>query len=355
MGVSLGTRAARVVAAACALIASFPVATLAAQSSPLPTRWILTYAGGPKRPKYTVDDYVHMISVVDTQGLPLSWLGTGVLYLEVWASSGRAFATWAEHPWANGSDWQTYLDTLFKSGANLTRLDSAVSAVSGRIGSLGSAFPVAVMIPYPDTAIDTLRFGGRLYHPGVPSDRLALVGAWVDSVTTRFRASHYRNLELTGIYWLQEQASHGDVSFLPQVAAAVHEHSLKFLWIPYYMSNGYWRWRELGFDEAWYQPNYFFQLRAGPLRADTAMHVADSLGMGIELEFDGRLISDGRYENRLLPYIIGLWMHPDLRARPVAIYDGAGALLDASRSRDARIHDAYEQLVDALAAPIKKK
>src|SRR5690348_14497915 len=111
MGVSLGTRAARVVTVASALIASFPVATLAAQSSPLPTRWILTYAGGPKRPKYTVDDYVHMISVVDTQGVPLGWLGTGVLYLEVWASSGRAFATWAEHPWANGSDWQTYLDT----------------------------------------------------------------------------------------------------------------------------------------------------------------------------------------------------------------------------------------------------
>lgn len=316
----------------------------------LPTRWMLVYAGGPQRPKYTVDDYVHVITAVDSADHSVKWLGTGVLYLEVWATSGRAFATFADHPWANGSDWSTYLDTLFSHGSHLSRLDSAVALAERTVGSLGHPFPVAVMIPYPDTALDTLRFGGRVFHLLDVTERLALVHAWTDSVKARFSAGGFSHLTLYGMYWLQEKAAGGDRPFLPKAAAVVHQAKLRFLWIPYYWSNGHELWRKFGFDEAWYQPNYFFRLGVPALRLDSAMRQADSLGMGIELEFDPRLFTNTVYANRFSPYLMALWLHPELRRRSVAVYDGGGALLTLSRSRDARMRGIYQEFVDAVAS-----
>jgi len=275
-------------------------------------------------------------------------LCTGVLYLEVWAPSGRAFATFAAHPWAVGEDWSTYLDTLFQPGASLDRLDSAVSLVGGSIGGLGRAFPVTIMIPYPDPALDTLRFGGRTYQLTSAGSRLDVVRAWVDSVRDRFRDRRFRNLELHGMYWLQEKALGDDRAFLPEAASVVHRAGLKFLWIPYYLSTGHESWRTFGFDEAWYQPNYFFRLPATALRVDSAMQVAESLHMGVEVEFDPRLFRDSTYAHRLEPYIVSLWSHPALRRRSLAIYDGAGALLTLSRSRDPRLWDLYTSLVQAV-------
>lgn len=313
-----------------------------------PTRWILVYAGGPKRPAYSVDDYVHLLAVVDTTGRPEAWLCTGVLYLEVWAPSGRAFATFAAHRWAVGEDWSTYLDTLFRPGGNLDRLDSALTLVSKMIGGRGQPVRVTIMVPYPDPRLDTLRFGGRTYRLTSVESRLSAVAAWVDSVRQRFHDGRFRGLQLYGMYWLEEKVVGDDRAFVPEAANVVHRAGLKFLWIPYYRSTGHELWRTFGFDEAWYQPNYFFRLPADALRVDSAMQAAEGLQMGAEIEFDPRLFTDSMYANRLVPYIMSLWSHPALRRRSLAIYDGAGALLTLSRSRDPRFWGLYRRLVQAV-------
>ncbi len=334
----------------CGLGAASGPVPLRAQSS-APTRWILVYAGGPGRPAYSVDDYVHLVSVTDTLQRPTSWLATGVIYLEIWASSGHAFFPDYSRQWADGHDWSVYLDTLFAPGAQLDRLDSAVSVVAARAGPLGHPFPVAVMIPYPDTRLDSIRFGAQTYRLGGPSPagRVGLARAWVDSVEARFQARHYHGIALHGMYWEQEQAAAPDREVIPQVATAVHQAGLSLLWIPYYHAVGYDAWRRLGFDEAWYQPNFFFHPEIHPARLDSAMRAADSLAMGIEIEFDPRLFTNPAYADRLEPYLATLRLHPELRRRSIAIYDGAGALLTLSRSRDARLRALYDDFVAAVA------
>src|SRR6185437_9119626 len=107
------------------MVAGLTVAALTAGSATtMGTRWMLVYAGGPHLPPYTVADFVHVIAAVDTAGQPTAWLGTGVIFLEIWAPSGPAFATYANHPWAEGPDWGQYLDTLFRAGGVVSRLDS---------------------------------------------------------------------------------------------------------------------------------------------------------------------------------------------------------------------------------------
>ena len=317
----------------------------------LPTRWILIYAGSPKHHAYSVDDFLHVITEGDTLGKPTRWLMTGALFLEIYSASGRAFATWAFHPPANGADWEAYLDSIFASGAALARLDSAVRIAITQIGPLGRPFPISVMIPYPDSTVDTVQFQGTSYRVATPTGRLNLIGAYVRAVRTRFGAGAFRHLVLYGLYWLNERVEAQDRGIIAATASVVHDAGLKFLWIPYYMANGYESWRALSFDEAWYQPNYFFHPEVARTRVDSAMRSAEQLGMGIELELDPRLFTNPDYANRLTPYIETLWLHPALRDGSVAVYDGAGALIQLSRSRDPRYQDLYHGLANALNGP----
>ena len=237
---------------------------------------------------------------------------------------------------------------MFAPGAALARLDSAVGTAMTQVGPLGNPFPISVMIPYPDARVDPIRFEGATYPVATQKGRLDLVRAYVRAVRTRFSAGAFGHLDLYGLYWLNESVERQDGDFIPAAASVVHGGGLKFLWIPYYMGNGYDSWRTLGFDEAWYQPNYFFRPEVSPLRLDSAMRAAERLGMGIELELDQRLLTNGGYANRLTPYIVTLWLHPALRSRSIAVYDGAGALIQLSRSRDPRERDLYRSLANVL-------
>ena len=70
--------------------------------------------------------------------------------------------------------------------------------------------------------------------------------------------------------------------------------------------------------------------------------------MGIELEFDRRMFESWQFADRLEPYLGLLESAPDLRGRPIAIYEGGGALLRLARSRDAWHRSLYQRLVTAL-------
>lgn len=332
-------------------LGSSPVAARTAAAQTLPPRWILVYAGGVGRPSYSVHDFVHMMTALDTSGTPAKWLMTGAMFLDIRAASGRGFATWAIKPRANGADWEAYVDSLLGANGVITRLDSAVGLAEASIGALGHPYPVVVMIPYPDPAEDSMIFQGVTYQPSRGGDRLSLVHAYVDDVRSEFSKRRYRHVTLQAFYWLNEAIpTAADRVFLPSLSAVIHKEGFQFYWIPYYRSPGSDRWRSLGFDQAWYQPNYFFHLDVGMLRVDSAMRTADSLGLGIELEFDGRLLTSPAFASRLTPYIATLRLHPDLLSRPIALYDGGGGLLELAVTKDPRIRSIYDSLVAVLTS-----
>ena len=216
------------------------------------------------------------------------------------------------------------------------------------LGPRAEPFHISLMIPYPDSRSGTLNFGTGRFDLGTTRGRVAAAAAWVAAASERFARAGFHRLRLDGFYWLQETAPSSDAALLPQVAQVVHGRGLRFLWIPYYDSENWTRWRALGFDEAWLQPNYFFNRQVPPTRLDSAVARAEAFAMGLEIEFDGRLYADPVFADRLEPYVAALAAHPELRARAVAIYEGGGALATLASSHRASDRLRYEQLVAAL-------
>ena len=313
-----------------------------------PDRWILIYKGGWPRPAYSVGDLVHLVSVVDTGGKPRSWLCTGALLLELRATSGRNYYPLPDGPPADGDDWTKYLDSVFARTGPLVHLDSAVALVDAAVGTPGRRFAIAIMIPYPHSRSDSLRFNGQSYLLSSDLGRAAAVSAYVHEVERRFNELKPQHLLFQAFYWLNEGVTSLDSGVVRKVGAEVHRLSAQFLWIPAFGATGAAQWRVLGFDQAWLQPNYFFHPDVPATRLDTAVARARAAGMGLEIEFDRRMFTSWQFRDRLEPYLAVLEDARDLRAGPLAIYDGAGALYVLAGSKDGWHRALYERLVAVL-------
>lgn len=299
-------------------------------------------------PRYRTTQFKRLVTHVDSTGQSQYWAFSGAIFLHLYAPSGRVFTTWIGGVPANGTDWREYLDSLFVPGAVLSRLDSAVAIGSAALGALAEPFRVSIMIPYPDADIGSLEFAGQVYDVGTGAGRADAAAAYVSEVLRRFQAAGFAQLALDGFYWLREDAPASDVEVITRVAAGVHAAGLRFLWIPYYTAEGWKRWREFGFDAAWLQPNYFFNLDLPKSRVDSAAARALQNGMGLEVEFDGRLWADSMFCDRLQPYITTLRQQQQLRAREIAVYEGAGALMRLAVARDSGQRAWYQALGDVL-------
>jgi uncharacterized protein DUF4855 len=329
-----------------ALQAAPPVAP-----SRAPARWVLVYAGadrvgiGP----YPISHFTRLLAHVDSAGQPAYWQCTGAIFLHLYAPSGRVFTTWIGGVPANGADWTEYLDSLFVRGGALSRLDSAEALASATLGPPSDPVRVSIMIPYPEPKAGTLRFGGKHYDLRTADGRVGAATAYVAAVALRFGGAGHARLRLDGFYWLLETMPTSDAGVVRRVAREVHARGFRFLWIPYYDAEGWERWHELGFDEAWLQPNYFFNRDVAPSRVDSAAARAVQRGMGLEIEFDRRLLlATPGFGDRLGPYLEALRRYPQLLARSIAIYEGGGALRALSHSLLPADRLRYEQLGQAL-------
>ncbi len=317
-----------------------------------PARWVLVYAGGPNRPAYSVDDFVHLIAVVDTTDRPTGWLCDGAIFLEAYAVSGRTYVRVPAGSPSNGADWMVYLDSVFAPMGPIARLDSAVRLVSQGAGPLGRPYQLSMMIPYPDQKAGTIQFAGSTYDLTEMGGRAAAARRYVGEVLKRFGERNYHRITLASFYWVEEGlVDLPDTVMVNGVAGEVHGRGRKFLWIPAYGNQGVPLWRSMGFDEAWLQPNFFFHPEVPQTRFDSALTTASGLGMGIEIEFDRRMFGSAVFADRLLPYLTTLEAAPDVRARSIAIYEGGGALIQLSRSRDEWHRALYHRLIRVLQAP----
>ncbi|MGE0352269.1 MAG: DUF4855 domain-containing protein [Gemmatimonadales bacterium] len=303
--------------------------------------------GADRRPiSYSVDDCLRLVAGVDSAGRPTRWLSTGAIFLALYGKSRRAFTSWMPNALpATGADWEAYLDSMVARDGPLGRLDSAVQQAEAVLGRRPGGYEVAIMAPYPDPGSDTLRFSGTLYDFHTGAGRAGAVRAYLRELVHRFPSAGFQRLQLRGVYWLREGIAPEDTSTVRATADVVHAAGLRFLWIPYFRARGIAGWRRLGFDEIWYQPNYFFHPEIGPARMDSAWANARRFGAGLEIELDRRLLTDTLFRHRLDPYLQLLEDHPEARAGSIAIYEGAGALIDLSRSRRAEDRALYERFL----------
>jgi len=327
---------------------------LVALSTPLlqqpPSAWILYYAGNPYqgRSAYTVQDCVRLVAVVDTSGRPTGWLSNGGLFLQILATSGRGLFPRAGSGPAVGADWAQYIDSLLAPGGALARLDSAVSLVQQQVGPLGKPYDVVLMIPYPDQAAGSFNFQGMNYDMHVAARRGDLALAYTRLVQSRFRSAHYHHLALLGFYWFREDIQPADSAVVVAAAAGIHADKLRLFWIPYFRAASRDSWKQFGFDAAWLQPNYFFHREVAAVRMDSAVTEASTNGLGLEIEFDKRLLQSPLFRDRLEPYLSALETNPALVSRGLAVYEGAGALIELSRGKEMWQRALYARFVAVM-------
>jgi len=315
-------------------------------------RWVLIYSGGPSRPHYSVDDLVHTVAVTDTLGQPTGWLMNGAILLELTAQSGRHYVPAASGSPSSGTDWSDFLDSIYATNGTVARLDSAVEVVERAAGALPNGFVVVQMIPYPNPSGAAVKIRDHSYNLAVDKERDEAVSAFVEASIKRFQTLSPTHLHLDGFYWLNEGAQLPDTALIHRVATSLHQRGLRFYWIPAYGAKNATNWKSLGFDAAWQQPNYFFHSEIPQTRIDSAIAIARASGMGLELEFDRRLLgSSSAFWDRLSPYLSALETAPDLRGLPITVYEGGGGLMQLSRVRQGWRHDLYLRLVQVLTEP----
>ena len=332
-----------------------PASIIAQEAVPQarPSRWVLVYTGGAHRPAYSVDDFVHLIAIIDTTDRPKGWLCDGAIFIEPFTVSGRSYVRFPSARQSDGVDWKVYLDSIFAPTGPIARLNSAVQVISQAAGPLGRPYQLAIMIPYPDQKAGTIQFAGSTYDLTKTGDRASAARTYVEEVLKRFGERSYQHIALSGFYWAEEGlVDLPDTVMVNGVANYVHSRGRRFLWIPAYGNQGVPKWRSMGFDEAWLQPNFFFHPEVPQTRFDSAVAIARGLGMGIEIEFDRRMFGSAVFADRLVPYLTALEAAPDFRARSIAVYEGGGALIQLSRSHDEWHRALYHRLVRVLEPPV---
>ncbi|WP_229106577.1 DUF4855 domain-containing protein [Paenibacillus sp. 1001270B_150601_E10] len=302
---------------------------------------------------WTKDSIVPHISYVNQQGEPLDWMFDGVLYLGLFSPNGKSF-----DGSATIQEWNWYLNKTFAANGDMKQLNEAAKEVGTKLGDPNHKVKVVVMIPDPGEYLAD--FGdvdgdgksenfnaGQVGTQKAMENRKKVVKWWIDQVTQRFAQQSYSNLEFSGLYWLSEQVSTSATGpeMLSAVSDMVHAKNLKLFWIPHFLAYKSFMWEDVGIDAAAFQPNYFFE-EMNVDRMEDASKTAKRYGMGVEVEFDSRLLTEPNvFRQRYIDYLDGGVKYGYMGSAFKAYYQGSGPVLKtAALSNDPSTRILYDWL-----------
>ncbi len=246
----------------------------------------LLYYGANYRMHMTPEDLTPYVVHTYADGKQ-DWLFDGFLFLDFYDGATCHFcpASTVGRD-ARKTDWQKYLDAHFEPGRALDALNTTIENFKATLGEPAFKHRVVMTVPTPIPGQkDWGELNGRPLDFDNTADAVAACRWFIEQAKERFEAAGFNNLELSGIYWLDEQMDrNGDVA--REVADVVHSNGLQYIWIPWFKAPMYNQWRELGFDIAYLQPNYFFIKKVSPDRLDEACALARQYGMALEYECD---------------------------------------------------------------------
>ncbi|MBR2914734.1 MAG: DUF4855 domain-containing protein [Clostridia bacterium] len=208
---------------------------------------------------------------------------------------------------AVSSDWQAYIDDIFAAGYNLDALNTAIGQVKNELGKKDYKVKVFFTLIYPTEGQTNFgSIGGKTYNFSKTEDRIAICKWQVENYIKLFESGNYENLELYGFYWFEEfinTSSATEKKLLTAATDHIREKGYKSVWIPYYMAQGWNRWKEYGFDIACLQPNYMFNANAEKERVKNAVDHAKQNDMCNEVEISAKICDSTDYYNRYLTYL----------------------------------------------------
>lgn len=307
----------------------------------------LIYQGGTHRLPWTSTHLKPFVFRTPTTGF--EWLFDGFLFIEFKDNLGYEYAEGYGQQPAGKAQWLWLLQRNFEDG-------KAIKALNGMLDSLSAQGKTPerkrkVVLTLPEPIRSTANWGelnGRQLNFAVAADRVAACQWFIDTAMTMWNAANLQHLELMGFYWVAEHNT-GAAEILPSVSAKIHERNKRFYWIPYYGADGAGSWQSMGFDIAYQQPNYFFDLNSPYSILTGAIRYAQQHSMALEMEFDNRLITDAGYQKKYTDYInefekAGAW-----RNLPVAYYEGGGGWYEMSLQTDPTVTGLFKRLAEIIS------
>jgi len=317
------------------------------QSDPSkPTDLMLIYQGGFQRPRWTVSRFAPYVTYQDPQTGKEQWLFDGFLFIEFQDGRGHTYEQYSNLKHANQTQWAWLLQRNFANNDGIANLERTVESAVGRIGEPVRRRQVVLTLPVPEPGqTDWGDLDGRSLDFHNKADRLAACAWYLDLALQRWKELAPKELDLAGFYWVAEESS-STKDIFPDLAQAVHARGKEFFWIPsYHVNTPLGDWKSFGFDEAYLQPNFFFHPGLSPTRLQNACNFARAHGMGLEIEFDPRMITDSSvYEPRFHAYLDAFTRYGVHDGAAMAWYEGGGALYRLAFSDNPKFRADYDEL-----------
>ena len=313
------------------------------------------------------------------------WLFEGFLFLE--GSDWMHKKTFVLGPGesATKAEWQYQLDLWLGPDGCVSQLEKACASVASRIGRPSRRRGVIIGVPdaimfktFSNKQSPTVYWGDGLDFAGV-EDRLKALYWYIDTAREMFRKLGSKYLELSGFYITSEELylpwdidvnckyKNWDL-IAPALADYCHAKGQGLYWIPYHMGPGYKYWKQLGIDQAWMQPNWYWDLhkegRHPFPKTIGAINEADMSGMELEFEYsavaaemtggkmgpdgDGRLVFSGKdvpaLQDRVRHYMKEFKDAGFYGKKSIALYSGSNALTQLAGSPDPEDQALYNQI-----------
>lgn len=323
------------------------------------TDLVLLYNGNVRR-SYTWDKELlrPYVAMKDDNG-DYQWMFDGFLLLELKTgklvpgkTTGRSFASYYEPEGAQRSDWQFLLDHYLAPGKLVSELDECIAEYKKLIkgGKKKEKHKVVLALPEP---VPNQKDWGEAYGMtldfSIKEDRLTACKWFIDTAIKMFDEANFDNVQLAGFYWLAEEATNSR-DLVSDVADYTHaQGNYSLTWIPYFVADGNLEWRDLGFDKAYLQPNYFFNEKITWDRLDQACQKAFENDMSLEMEFDERALKKHGWGYRFHDYMDAYEKYNVWETKEVAYYQGGTTLYQLWKSEDEDDQALYRRFANIIA------
>ena len=308
---------------------------------------LLVYNGGAHRSSIIDEEHLApSISAKDKNGKE-GWLFDTFLFLEI-HDGANSFASGYKPTPARKEHWIGLMNTYLTKGYGIKALNSCIEKTKKKCKETFKKRRVIISLPEP---IPNQKNWGSINDKkldfSTSKDRIEAVKWYIDYVEQRIRKEKMKNIELEGFYWLAEEATNSR-GIINEIANYIRSKGYRFYWIPYFNTDGRDEWKELGFDQAFLQPNHFFNASIPDSRIDDACNIAKVQGMSMEMEFDENASESKQNKgDRMKAYIDGFTRNNIWENSDVAYYQGGEGIYILKNGTE-KDQELYNELANII-------